>query len=108
VRIQSDLVDGRMKQFNGTNYVGSARILTNPLTWGLTSIGGVAQTPSYVALSSSQAVVVSGRPAHCILNVLCGSSTVGVRHRLTTSFADRRVSPHSYRVLVTYTVEHGF
>lgn len=108
VRIRSDLADGRMRQFNGSSYVGSPRTLTNPLAWGLTSIAGVAQAPAYTALSSTDATVVSGRPAHCLLNALCTSSTIGVRHRLSTSFADRRVAPHSYRVLVTYSVSHGF
>lgn len=108
VRIQTDLADGRMKQFNGSTYLTSGQILTNPLGWALVSIAGTPQTPSYTALSSAPATVVTGRPANCLLNLLCTDSTIGVRHRLTTSFADRRVAPHSYRALVTYSVSHGF
>jgi len=111
VRIQTDLIDGRMKQFSGGAYVSSGRILANPLTWGLTSIAGSSQTPVYSALSSTPATVVAGQPGHCVqvaVSLVCSSSTVGVRHRLTPSFTDRRVAPHSYRTLVTYTASHGF
>ncbi len=109
LRIQSDLADGRMRQWNGSAYVASPRNLTNPLTWGLTSLGGIPQTPSYTALTSSPTTVVTAQGATgCVLGLACGTTTVGIRQRLTTTFSDRRVSPDTYRLRVTYTASHGY
>ncbi len=109
LRIQSDLADGRMKQWNGASYVGSPRILTNPLRWALTSLAGVPVAPTYAGLTSTPTTVLTGQPTTgCVLGLTCLTTTVGIRHRLTTTFADRRVSPDSYRVRVTYTASHGF
>lgn len=109
LRIQSDLADGRMKQWNGSAYVSAPRILTNPLRWGLTSLAGAPLVPTYTALTSTPTTVIGTQPATgCVLGLACLTTTVGIRHRLTTTFADRRVSPDSYRVRVTYTASHGF
>lgn len=109
VKVASDAATGRMREWTGSAYAASPATLTNPLEWALTSVGGSPRTPSWAPASSSQASVVSGRPATgCTLGALCGTETIQVRYRQSISFSDRRVAPNRYRVRLTYTAQHGF
>jgi hypothetical protein len=109
LRIASDAADGRMREWDGGAYPGGGSTLGSPLNWGLTSIAGAPQSPSYTALSSTAASVVSGQSqTGCILGLTCGTRTVGVRLRQAFTYADVRLSPRVYRARVTYTASHGF
>ncbi len=110
VKISADLTDGRMKQWTGAAYAASPRILTNPLQVARTSYNGTpVGSPSYVALSGTPTLLGTGLgPTDCLIGLFCSTHTLGVKFRLSTSFADRRVAPDSYRILVTYTADHAF
>lgn len=109
LRISSDLGDGRMAQFDGSGYVASGRVLSDPLRWSLSSIGTTSHPLNFSALSSSAATVVSGRAAtSCVLLLGCGNETVRVRFAQTLRFSDRPVAPMTYRIKVTYVAQHGF
>jgi hypothetical protein len=109
VKVSADLVDGRMKQWTGAAYAASPRILANPLRVARSSYNGTPVTPSFFALSGTPTLLGTGLgPTDCLVGLLCGSHTLGVQFRLSTSFSDRRVSPDSYRILVTYTADHAF
>lgn len=109
LKVGSDAPDGRMREWTGTAYAETPAILTHPMEWGLTSLAGLPQTPTWTAMSSTPATVVSGRPATaCLVGGLCGTETVGVTYRQPVSFADRSAGSHDYRLLVTYTAQHGF
>lgn len=110
MRISADQTGGRPKEWTGASYVaGSPKILTNALQWSRSSIDGGGTPTAYTDLSTSAASVVSGRGATgCVLNLLCGTDDIGVRLRLRTTFNDRRASPNSYRLLVTYDAQTGF
>lgn len=116
VKVSSDLVDGRMKEWTGAAYAASPKILTTPLDVAKTSYNGVTYVPSWQALTSTPTLFGTGGgtglgPTDCLVVItlyVCGHRDLGVKYRLRTSFADRRVSPNSYRILVTYTADHGF
>lgn len=103
VQVSSDLADGRMKEWDGSAYVASAKILTNALQWRLATLGGVAQGTSYAAVSSTPATATTVQP-------LTGDSGValGVLLRQAVSYADERVSPRSYRLQLTYDAAQGY
>lgn len=109
LRIASDAADGRMREWNGSAYPAGGSTLGAPLNWGLTSIAGAPQSPSYTALSSTAATVVGGQSqTGCVLGLTCGTRTVGVRLRQAFAWSDVRLSPRVYRARVTYTASHGF
>lgn len=108
LKISSDLGDGRMAQFDGSVYVASGRVLSDPLRWSLSSIDTTSYALGFSALSSSPAAVVSGRAAtSCVLLLGCGSETVRVRFAQTLRFSDRRIAPMTYRIKATYVAQHG-
>jgi hypothetical protein len=109
VRVSADRADGRMAEFNGSGYVSGGRTLSSPLQFGLTSIDGSARTPSWTSFSGSDQTLVSGRGhTGCVIGLLCGTDDLGVTYRQSVSYADRRASPNSYRIRVTYTASHGW
>lgn len=110
LRIVADRADGRMREWTGSAYeTVSPRTLTGALRWGLTSIAGAPQTPTYADLSDSAAAVVSGQSATaCVLGLACGTRAIGVRLRQAFTFGDARIAPRTYRLRVTYTASHGF
>jgi hypothetical protein len=110
VKVASDLADGRMKEWTGAAYVGaSPKILTSALDVAKTSYNGTTYTPAWHALTSTPFLLGTNLgPTDCLIGLFCGSRDLGVKYRLRTSFADRRASPNSYRILVTYTADHGF
>lgn len=109
VKVSSDLVDGRMKQWTGAAYAASPKVLTNALQVSESSYNGTPSVLSWHPLTSTAYLLGTGLgPTDCLVGLLCGSHTLGVKYRLTTSFADRKVSPDTYRVLVTYTADHAF
>jgi len=104
VKISSDLTDGRMKEWNGSAYVSSSpKILTNALTWRLSSLGGSAQGTSFAAISSTQAPVTTTQP-------ITGDSgtDVGVTYKQVISFADANAGTNDYRLAVTYDAAQGY
>lgn len=104
VKISSDLADGRMKEWSGAAYVAvSPKVLTNPLTWKLSSLGGVAQGGGFSALSSTAALVTGSQAATDDTGV-----AVGVTYAQDASFADRNAGSNDYRVLLTYDASQGF
>lgn len=110
VKVVSDLADGRMKEWTGAAYVASSpKVLTTALDVAKTSFNGTTYAPSWQALSSTPFLLGTNLgPTDCLIGLFCGSRDLGVKYRLRTSFADRRASPDSYRILVTYTADHGF
>ena len=110
VKVSSDLSDGRMKEWTGAAYVASSpKILATALDVAKTSYNATTYTPSWHALSSTPYLLGTGLgPTDCLIGLLCGSHTLGVRYRQAATYADRRASPNSYRVLVTYTADHAF
>lgn len=110
LRVSADRTGGKMAEWTGSAYAASPKVLTDPLQWARTSLDGTpTASPSYAALGTSPAAVVTGRGhTGCVLNLLCGTDDVGVRFRQTTHFTDRRASPNSYRILVTYDAQTGF
>lgn len=110
VKVASDLADGRMKEWTGAAYVASSpKILTTALDVAKTSYNGTTYAPSWQGLSSTPFLLGTNLgPTDCLLGLFCGSRDLGVKYRLRTSFADRRASPDSYRILVTYTADHAF
>lgn len=110
VKVSSDLVDGRMRQWTGAAYVAAApKVLSAPLEVGRSSYNGTPSVLTWHALTDTPFLLGTGLgPTACVLGLLCGTHTLGVKYRQRTSFADRRASPDSYRILVTYTADHGF
>lgn len=107
VRIASDVADGRMKEWTGTAYVSTApKTLANALTWALTRIAVTPQTPSYQALSSTPASVVSGQAGTC--TETCSSKEVAVRYRQVVSFGDVAAGSNDYRIEVSFEAAQGF
>lgn len=110
VKVSTDLTDGRMKEWTGAAYVASApKIMATALDVAKTSYEGTTYTPSWHALTSTPFLLGTGLgPTDCLLGLFCGTHALGVKYRLRTSFSDRRASPNSYRVQVTYTADHAF
>jgi hypothetical protein len=110
VKVSSDLVDGRMKQWTGAAYVAtSPKILSAPLEVARSSYDGMPSALTWHGLTATPFLLGTGLgPTACVIGLLCGTHTLGVKYRQRTAFADRRASPDSYRVLVTYTADHGF
>ena len=104
VQVSTDLSDGRMKEFNGSAYVAvTPKILTNPLQWRLSVLGGVAQGTSFAALSSTPASATSSQ------GITGDSGTaLGFLLHQVASYADQRVSPNLYRVQLTYDAAQGY
>ncbi|WP_354698138.1 hypothetical protein DSM112329_03803 [Paraconexibacter sp. AEG42_29] len=110
VKVSTDLVDGRPKEWTGAAYVVAApKILANALEVARTSYDGTPTTPVWRALNSTPYLLGTGLgPTGCLIGLLCGTHDLGVRYRLRSSFSDRRASPNSYRIQVTYTADHAF
>lgn len=109
VRVSADVAGGRAREWNGSSYVAGGRVLTHPVQWSLSSLGGAAQGLSFSNLLTTTTGLLSGRPSTgCVLGLLCGTVGVGVRLRLRTSFADQRVAPNTYRLQVSYDAQTGF
>lgn len=105
VKVASDLVDGKMKEWTGAAYVAvTPKVLTNPLTWRLSTLGGVGQATSFAALSSVQALVSGTQPATTDSGV-----NVGTAYRQVISYADVNAGvTNDYRILVSYDVAQGY
>ena len=100
VKVQGDHADGRMTEWTGSTYTSQS--LGDPLRWTLSSIGGVGQSASYAAMSSTPASVVSSRPAGT--NV-----AIGLLLRQVVAYSDPiPVGGRSYRTVVTYSAAQGF
>ncbi len=105
LKVSSDLTDGKMKEWAGAAYVTvSPDILTNALTWRLSSLGGVAQSTSYAGLSSTEALVTGSQP------ITSDSGTnVGTKYKQVVSYADEAVGAlNDYRIQVNYNASQGF
>ncbi len=103
VQVATDHADGRMRQHDGTSYVTSPKVLSNALQWRLSTIGGVAQSTSFAALSSTPAAATT------LQAVTTDSGTnLGVLLKQVISYADERVSPNTYRVQLTYDAAQGY
>jgi hypothetical protein len=105
VKVATDLADGKMKEWTGAAYVASSpKVLTNALTWRLSSLGGIGQATSFNALSSVQALVSGTQAATDDTGV-----NVGVRYHQVVSYADLSAGvTNDYRVLVSYDVAQGY
>lgn len=104
VKVATDLADGKMKEWTGAAYVGaSPKILTNALTWRLSSLAGVAQGTAFAALSSVQALVSGTQAATDDTGV-----NVGVTYKQVVSYGDANAGANDYRVLVSYDVAQGY
>lgn len=104
VKVATDLVDGKMKEWTGAAYVAvTPKVLTNPLTWRLSSLGGVVQGTGFAALSSVQALVSGTQPATSDSGV-----DVGTTYRQVVSYADLGAGVNDYRVLVSFDVAQGY
>lgn len=106
VRVASDLADGRMREWTGSAYATTPKILSNPLQWALTSINAIAQPLSYQALSSTAATVLSNRSSTC--PDVCSSAQIGMRYRQPVSYADVPAGANDYRLQVSYEAAQGF
>jgi hypothetical protein len=107
VRISSDVAEGRMTEWNGSAYVATdPKVMSRPLDWALSRIGVEAQPPSYQALSTTTAAVISNQPSTCPVD--CSSVEVGVRYRQVVGFADAPAGANDYRIAVTYDAGQGF
>lgn len=104
VKIASDLTDGKMKEWTGSAYLTtSPKILTNALNWRLSSLGGTAQSTTYAALSSTEALATGSQP------ITSDSGTnVGVRYKQVVSYADVAAGTNDYRLLASYNISQGF
>jgi hypothetical protein len=106
VKVSSDLSDGRMKEWNSTllTYVPlNAKVMTNALNWRLSSLGGVGQSTSFAALSSTEALVTGSQP------VTSDSGTaVGLSYKQVVSYADVNAGANDYRIQVNYDASQGF
>ncbi len=104
VKVASDLVDGKMKEWTGAAYVPVVpKVLTNALTWRLSSLGGTGQGTSFAALSSVQALVSGTQAATSDSGV-----AVGVTYKQVVSYADPNAGVNDYRLLVSYDVAQGY
>lgn len=104
VQVASDISDGRMTEWTGAAYVTpTPKVLTDPLTWRLSSLGGVAQATSFAPISSVQALVTGTRPATSDAGV-----DVGLRYLQDISYADESAGSNDYRVLVSFDVAQGY
>ena len=104
VKASSDLTDGKMKEWTGTVYVAaSPKILTNALTWRMSTLGAVAQGTSFAAISSTPSLVAGSQP-------ITGDSgtNVGVTYKQVISFADAVAGANDYRVAVTFDAAQGY
>lgn len=104
VKTSTDLTDGKMKEWTGSAYVTtSPKILTNALTWRLSSLGGTAQSTSYAAFSSTEALVTGSQP------ITSDTGTnVGLKYKQAVSYADTAAGVNDYRVLANFNVSQGF
>ncbi|WP_372789805.1 hypothetical protein [Paraconexibacter sp.] len=104
VKVASDLVDGKMKEWTGVAYVPvTPKVLTNALTWRLSTLGGAAQGTSFASLSSVQALVTGTQAATNDSGV-----GVGVTYKQVVSYADANAGVNDYRILVSYDVAQGY
>lgn len=110
VKVSADQATGRMKEWTGAAYVASSpKVMTTALDVAKTSYNGATYAPAWQALSSTPYLLGTGLgPTDCLIGLLCGSHDLGVKYRVRGSFSDRRASPNSYRILVTYTADHAF
>jgi hypothetical protein len=93
-----------MKEWTGTVYVAaSPKILTNALTWRMSTLGAVAQGTSFAAISSTPSLVAGSQP-------ITGDSgtNVGVTYKQVISFADAVAGANDYRVAVTFDAAQGY
>lgn len=104
LRVSTDVADGRMTEWDGTAYVASSpKVLTNPLQWRLSSLGGAAQATSFAALSNTQALVTGSQG----LTTDLGTS-IGVTFRQAASYADPSAGANDYRIVVTFDASQGY
>ena len=104
VKVSSDQTTGLMREWNGSAYVTSGKVLTSALNWANTSYDGSAVTPTYAAMSSTQALVAGSKPK-------TGNSgkNVGVTFRQFVDYNDDAdLGSNTYRILVAYDAAQGF
>ncbi len=104
MKTSTDIGSGKMTEWTGSGYVAlTPKVLTNALRWKLSSVGGTAQSSSYAAYSSTEALVTGSQP------VTSDSGTdVGVSYKQVLSYADANAGLNDYRILVNYNVAQGF
>ena len=105
LKISSDLSDGKMKEWNSLDlYLLGGKTLTNPLNWRLTSLAGAAQSSTYAAISSTEALVTGGQPATSDTG-----TNVGVKYKQVVSFSDPPLgATNDYRIQAKYDASQGF
>ena len=104
LKLSTDQADGRMTEWDGSAYdATSPKVLTNPLTWRMSALGGVAQATSFVDLSNVQALITGSQS-------ITGDAgrAVGVTFRQNVSYADTSAGANDYRILVTYDASQGY
>jgi hypothetical protein len=104
LKVSTDLVDGRMKEWTGAAYVSSSpKILANALTWRMSTLGGSAQGTSFAAASSTAALVTGSQP-------ITGDSgtDVGITYKQVASFSDANAGSNDYRIAVTFDAAQGY
>lgn len=103
VRVATDQAAGKLREWTGAAYVGAGKILTNALTWRLSTLGGVAQGGAYTAFSSTPALVTGSQAATDDTGV-----AVGLTYQQAVSYADTNAGANDYRVLVSFDVSQGY
>jgi hypothetical protein len=101
LRISAD--SANMRRWNGSAYVAGS--LASPLTWARTSLGGTpVGAPSYSAIATSTASVVTGQPVTGDPGI-----DVGVTFRQPVSYGDEAsLGFDVYRAVVTYAASQSF
>lgn len=98
MKIKSDLADGRMKEWTGTSYAASPKVLSRALEWKEDTSG------SYAAISGTEAVVVTGKSPTSDLGTI-----VGLRFKQVVSYADSRLeNGNTYHILIFYTISQNY
>ncbi len=105
VKTSTDLADGKMKEWTGSAYVTlTPKILTNALQWRLSRLGGTAQSSTFAAYTSTEALVTGTRPT-----TSDAGTDVGVTYKQVVSYADVSAGAlNDYRGGVNYNVAQGF
>lgn len=105
VKVSSDQAAGLMREWDGSAYVVAGETLGAALNWANTSFDGTPiGSPSYAALSSSQALVTGTKP-----KTGNAGKDVGVTYRQYVDYNDNAdIGADTYRILVTFDAAQGF
>jgi hypothetical protein len=105
VKIASDLLDGKMKEWDGTAYVATTpKVLTNALNWRMSSLAGAVQATSFAGLSSTEALVTGTQAI-----TSDAGTAVGMKYKQVVSYADVAAgASNDYRIQANFNVSQGF